>query len=41
VPITYADIAKAQRLLGYSPRVPFSEGIDAFVAWFASHDHAT
>ena len=34
VPITYADISRAQRLLGYSPRVPFREGIDAFVSWF-------
>ena len=34
VPITYADISKAQRLLGYSPHVPFVEGIAAFVAWF-------
>lgn len=34
VPITYADISKAQRLLGYSPQVPFQEGIDAFVRWF-------
>src|SRR5271157_3626346 len=38
VPITYADISKAQRLLGYSPRVPFREGIDAFVAWFSKRD---
>jgi len=38
VHITYADISKAQRLLGYSPRVPFREGIDAFVAWFANRD---
>jgi UDP-glucuronate 4-epimerase len=34
VPITYADISKAQRVLGYSPRVPFPEGIGAFVTWF-------
>ncbi len=34
VPITYADISKAQRLLGYSPQVPFAEGIAAFIAWF-------
>jgi len=34
VPITYADISKAERLLGYSPHVPFVEGIDAFVAWY-------
>jgi UDP-glucuronate 4-epimerase len=40
VPITYADISKAQRLLGYSPWVPFSEGIEAFVAWFANHHDA-
>jgi UDP-glucuronate 4-epimerase len=34
VPITYADISKAERLLGYSPKVPFSEGIATFVTWF-------
>jgi UDP-glucuronate 4-epimerase len=34
VPITYADISKARRLLGYSPQVPFSQGIAAFIAWF-------
>jgi UDP-glucuronate 4-epimerase len=34
VPITYANIEKAQRFLGYSPKVSFSEGIRAFVAWF-------
>ncbi len=38
VPITFADISKAQRVLGYSPRVPFREGIDAFVAWFSKLD---
>ena len=38
VPITFADISKAQRLLGYSPRVPFREGIDAFVAWFLGRE---
>jgi UDP-glucuronate 4-epimerase len=35
VPITYADISKAQRLLGYSPRVSFNEGIAEFVTWFS------
>ncbi|MGA8877279.1 MAG: GDP-mannose 4,6-dehydratase [Candidatus Korobacteraceae bacterium] len=34
VPITYADISKAKQLLGYSPRVPFEQGIDEFVTWF-------
>jgi UDP-glucuronate 4-epimerase len=38
VPITYADISRAQQLLGYSPRVPFREGIDAFVAWFLDRE---
>jgi UDP-glucuronate 4-epimerase len=33
VPITYADIAKAQRQLGYAPMTPFGEGIARFVAW--------
>jgi len=34
VPITYADISKAQRLLGYAPETPFRKGIDAFTAWY-------
>jgi UDP-glucuronate 4-epimerase len=33
VPITYADISKAQRLLGYSPATSFDEGIEKFVRW--------
>ncbi|HVM61819.1 MAG TPA: GDP-mannose 4,6-dehydratase [Verrucomicrobiae bacterium] len=34
VPITYADISKAKRLLGYNPRVDIEEGIRRFVEWF-------
>ena len=34
VPITYADIAKAKRLLGYKPQVNIEEGIQRFVNWF-------
>jgi UDP-glucuronate 4-epimerase len=34
VPITYADVAKAARLLGYSPKVPIREGLRRFVAWY-------
>jgi UDP-glucuronate 4-epimerase len=34
VPQTYADIAKARRLLGYDPQTPIEEGIRRFVAWF-------
>ncbi|MBS1741838.1 MAG: GDP-mannose 4,6-dehydratase [Bacteroidetes bacterium] len=33
VPITYADISKAQQLLGYSPKTPFREGIIQFKNW--------
>jgi UDP-glucuronate 4-epimerase len=34
VPITYADVSKAARLLAYSPRVPIREGLKRFVAWY-------
>jgi len=34
VPVTYADISKAHRLLGYEPRFPIAEGIARFVEWF-------
>ena len=34
VPITYADVSKAQQLLGYSPKVSIREGIRRFVAWY-------
>ena len=33
VPVTYADIGKARRLLGYQPQVPIEDGIARFVAW--------
>jgi UDP-glucuronate 4-epimerase len=38
VPITFADVRKAQRLLGYSPRVPIREGLQRFVAWYRQQD---
>jgi UDP-glucuronate 4-epimerase len=34
VPVTYADIAKAKRLLGYNPQVNIEDGIKRFVDWF-------
>ena len=34
VPITFADISKAQRVLDYQPRVKIEEGIPKFVDWF-------
>ena len=34
VPITYADVSKAKRLLAYEPKVPIREGLKRFVAWY-------
>jgi len=34
VPLTYADISKARRLLGYNPTTKISEGIPKFVEWY-------
>jgi UDP-glucuronate 4-epimerase len=34
VPVTFADISKARRLLNYQPRTKVSEGIPRFVEWF-------
>ncbi len=36
VSITFADISKSQRLLGYSPDVTFETGIRKFVDWFCA-----
>ena len=34
VPLTYADVSKARRLLGYNPQTNIEAGIDWFVDWF-------
>jgi UDP-glucuronate 4-epimerase len=34
VPITYANIEKAQQLLGYDPQTKIEAGIPRFVEWF-------
>ena len=36
VPFTNADVSKAARLLGYSSKVPFEEGIKRTVEWYQS-----
>ena len=33
VPVTYADVTKAVRVLGYEPSIPIEEGIRLFVKW--------
>lgn len=38
VPITYADVSKAEGLLGYSPKVPIREGLRRFVAWYVERN---
>lgn len=37
VPITYASIEKARRLLGYNPQVKIEDGIRLFVRWFTQN----
>ena len=34
MPLTCADISKARRLLGYSPKTKFEDGLPRFVDWF-------
>jgi len=34
VPITYANTSKAERLLGYNPKVSIEEGMKRFVEWY-------
>jgi UDP-glucuronate 4-epimerase len=36
VPITWANIDKAKRLLGYSPKTSMEQGLRTFVAWYRS-----
>jgi UDP-glucuronate 4-epimerase len=36
VPVTFADIGKAVRVLGYAPRTGVKDGIAAFVRWYRS-----
>jgi UDP-glucuronate 4-epimerase len=39
VPITYADISRVQRELGYRPQVDIEQGIHKFVEWFKEVHH--
>ncbi len=39
VPITFADISKARRMLGYQPQVKAEKGIPLFVDWFRKNRH--
>ena len=39
MPVTYADISKAQSLLGYAPETSFKEGIEKFNKWYKERNH--
>jgi UDP-glucuronate 4-epimerase len=34
VPVTYADISKAKRILGWQPETSFDEGVKSMVRWY-------
>jgi len=38
VPLTWADISKAGRLLGYRPATRLEQGLERFVAWYRAAD---
>ena len=39
VNLTFADIEKAQKLLGYHPSVKLEDGIARFVEWYQQKDN--
>lgn len=39
VDITYADISKANTILGYQPKVSFDEGIENFITWYKGENN--
>jgi UDP-glucuronate 4-epimerase len=44
VEITYADVSKARRLLGYNPVTPIEVGLRRFIEWYEAervHKHQT
>jgi len=38
VPLTWADISKSSRVLGYQPHTPLAEGLKKFVSWYRAAD---
>jgi len=40
VPVTFADVSKARKKLGYDPSTPISKGLPEFVKWYKEYfDH--
>ena len=40
MPMTYADISKAKKLLGYSPKTDSEDGIEKFFEWFEKKEES-
>ena len=40
VPLTWADVSKAGKLLGYRPQTSLEDGLRNFVAWYRATDPA-
>jgi UDP-glucuronate 4-epimerase len=40
VPLTWADVSKAGRLLGYKPSISLADGLRSFVAWYRAANPA-
>jgi UDP-glucuronate 4-epimerase len=38
VPLTYADISKAHKLLGYKPKIKIEEGMKKFIRWYLDNN---
>lgn len=39
VPVTFADVSKAQQKLAYRPRTPIQAGLPEFVNWYREYHH--
>lgn len=39
VPVTFANITKAQKLFGYGPKTDLKEGLQKFISWFRSQEN--
>jgi len=40
VPLTYADISRARKEIGYDPRTPIARGVSLFVEWYRRQETA-
>jgi len=40
VPVTYADISRARKEIGYDPQTPIGQGVSLFVEWYRRQETA-